>query len=177
MPLETIIEIICAVASVALSIAAIIISIIQFHKTNKISQEIDRRETNRYREQVTIEAKKFITKYNETDEIQLIALCMTADLFDSVHPYRRSIYKEWCALSTDVKKEIISLRNFDIGYENFYAEKTFWDASLAHLKQIINDNYSSDFSENPYNNIFYDSAKYLLKGAYNENLVSKSKFY
>ncbi len=172
---EIIINITCAIISVVLSAVAIIISIVQFRKTNKISQEIDRRETNRYREQVTIKAKKFITKYNETDEIQLIALCMTADLFDSVHPYRRSIYKEWCALGDDVKKEILRLRKFDIGYENFYPATDFLKISLSHLKEIIDEFYGKEY----YDTMFYDGAKYFLAciNEFKEKLENEANYY
>lgn len=159
MTIESIIQIICAIASVIIAVVAIIISIIQFKKTSHVQKLIDKRDIDRYNENVNIEARKFITKYNETDEIQLLALCLVADFYNDVHPYNRKIYKEWCSLSNDVKKEILKLRKFDISYDIFFNKENFFDLSLKQLKKVLTDNYD----ESLYERLFYDSAKYYLR--------------
>lgn len=89
MTIESIIQIICATASVIIAVVSIIISIVQFKKLSHVQKLIDKRDIDRYNENVNIDARKFITKYNETDEIQLLALCLVA-LYGTIYSFENS---------------------------------------------------------------------------------------
>ena len=151
MNTSDVISIICSILGIVIAIISLIVSIVFFKSQRKFEKNMDERDLKmqeeqckidekRYQEQIAkedklqkehneAEALKFIQKYNKTDEIQLLALCVIASKYDATFPYRRQIYKDFCCLNHDIQKEILNKMNLDIRLMNIQSNN-FFDNSL-----------------------------------------------
>ena len=101
---------ICAVMSLA---AAIIIARVQFKQAEqqqKDEKERDLKEERIRNANIESEVTKFLQKYNSSgfdedcSELCLLPLCVMASKYNEIFPYRRKIYRDFCALAPDVQK-------------------------------------------------------------------------
>lgn len=124
-------------------------------KDFEVKQDI--RDEQRRNEQIYADATKFIQKYNKNghkSEIYLIPLCVAAYKYDSIYPYQREIYREFCSLTEDVQNEI--LKRLDIDIVSFKYDNYFFDM-LKRIIKTIEIYYNNDAKDC----YFYDGGKYL----------------
>lgn len=128
----------------------------------------DIRDEKRRTEQIYAESTRFIQKYSKDNlesEIYLLPLCVTAYKYNPVYPYRREIYREFCALTEEVQNEILKRQKIDIKSQK--CEK-YYDKMLARVMRNIEISYPGDCPDR----YFYDRGKYF-KMALENDLVSK----
>ncbi len=129
----------------------------------------DIRDEKRRTEQIYAESTRFIQKYskdNHESEIYLLPLCVAAYKYNSVYPYRREIYREFCALTEEVQNEILKRCDIDIKSErsdNYYSDT---------LTQIIHA-AETCYNEDAKGRFFHDNGKYLEQAllSHGNNLV------
>lgn len=148
-----------AIISAAISIiVAIIIAIIQYKQSQlmqHLTERQDARDEKRRNEYVYSEATKFILKYSSAgrlSEIYLLPLCVMAYKYNSIYPYRRGIYQEFCSLTEEIQNEILKREHLCIKSKK---EKRFYQKLLNSLMNKIELIYPED------ENIFYDGGKYF----------------
>ena len=149
---------ICAVMSLA---AAIIIARVQFKQAEqqqKDEKERDLKEERIRNANIESEVTKFLQKYNSSgfdedcSELCLLSLCVMASKYNEIFPYRRKIYRDFCALAPDVQKAILvrTKLNYDIKQEPKFFDKCVDAISDAVKRYSPNDR-----------DWFYDNGKYL----------------
>lgn len=129
----------------------------------------DIRDEKRRTEQIYAESTRFIQKYSKDDyesEIYLLPLCVTAYKYNPVYPYRREIYREFCALTEEVQNEI--LKRCDINTKS-ESSNNYYSDILAQIIHTIETCYSEDAK----GQFFYDNGKYLERALlhYGNDLV------
>lgn len=126
-------------------------------KMKDIETRQDKREELRRQDDIYAEATRFIQKYNQNgyqSEILLLPLCVAAYKYNSVFPYHRDIYREFCSLTEDVQNEILRRQEIDlkcVKCENYYS---------VILSKILNNN-KKRYPNDSDNRLFYDDAKYF----------------
>lgn len=164
MTTSDIISVICSIIGIIIAGISLAVSIIIFKSQRKLENSINERDEKRYHSQVEADANKFIQKYNANDEIQLLALCVIAKKYDSTVPYRRQIYKDFCCLNDEVKREVLRKMDIDLRLMNL-ERKNFFDHCLDLLKEDLKK-YYPDY-QSFYDDHFYDGAKYLYRSLEN----------
>lgn len=148
----------CSVASLA---AAIIIAYVQYRQARQQQKSEEERnlKENRVRiENIESEVTRFLQKYNSSgsdkdcSELCLLPLCVMASKYNEIFPYRRKIYRDFCALTPDVQKAILvrTKLNYDIEQEPRFFDKCV-DAIIDAVKR-----YSPNDRD-----WFYDNGKFL----------------
>lgn len=117
----------------------------------------DARDEIRRDEQIYSEATRFIQKYNNDNyksEIYLLPLCVVAYKYNPVYPYRRRIYRDFCALTEDVQNEVLKRCNIEIQSKRI---DTYYRDMINRIRNTIAKYYNDD------KNYFYDSGKHFEK--------------
>lgn len=92
------------------------------------AQQQDERDEKFRRDSVNAEAIAFIQKYNQDgvdSEIPLLPLCVIAYKYDPTHPYRRTMYRDFCSRTETVRKEILARCNvyYDCREDKLFSKK------------------------------------------------------
>lgn len=155
MDVATAVGLVIAVISL---IVAIIIGRCQIKQNNRMAafeKRQDERDEKRHNDEIYAETTRFIQKYsvggNEA-EIRLLPLCIAAYEYNSVYPYRREIYREFCGLPEDVQKSILARCDIDIPCNK---GNHYFSECLDKLQKGIKEYCPDDKS------LFYDGGKYL----------------
>lgn len=107
---------------------------------------------------------EFIQKYsNGNSDVFLLPLCVAAYKYNPVYPYRRDIYREFCALPEFVQNDILRRENI-----NLISSKTddYYHKMLRKLETVIKLNAPDDMD------IFYTDGQYF-KRALEHHRLSK----
>ncbi len=158
MSTADIISIVCSILGVLIALVTVFVTIFIYKSQKKLEETINKRDEDRYLMQVESEARSFIQMYNDNDEIQLLGLCIIADKYNPSFPFSRKIYKDFCCLNNDVKKEVLKQFNIDMQLWNLES-KDFYNNSLKKAEVILKEY----FPEQPdiFRMHFYDGAKYF----------------
>jgi len=158
MNVSDIISIICSIVGIIIAGISLTVSIIIFKSQRKLENNLNERDEKRYDSQIEADAIKFIQKYNVDDEIQLLALCVIAQKYDSTFPYRRQIYKDFCCLTNDVQREVLKKMNIDLRLLSIDSPDFFKKCLTLLNNDLLKyyPNYPSFFKEH-----FYEGAKYF----------------
>lgn len=164
-------NIIISVASVFVAIVTLIATVVigkmqikQNYKMDEQNQKIDERDEQRRNAMIYADATKFILKYSSPKydtEIYLLPLCAIAYKYDSIYPYRREMYREFCSLTEETQNCILKRQCIDIKsskYDNFYNDM------LTTLKSDIEINYPND------RDLYYNNGKYFEKALLNHGV-------
>lgn len=145
--------------------AAIAIAVFQYKQTsdmNDFTRRQDVRDEKRYHQQIHSHAIMFLKDGKHVDDRQLLPLCVIADTYSPVHPYRRDIYKDYCCLPDDVKDEVLAINNITFRKEliNYPAGKQFYELCLnallcAYKRYLPNEKNLDNVT------MFYEGGKYL----------------
>ena len=136
MTASDIVSIVCSILGLVLTVIGLWLTWFIYRRQVKLEERINLKDEEKYKLQIQSEARAFIQKYNEDDEIQLLGLCVIADKYDSAFPYRRLIYKDYCCLNEDVKKELVHILNININLFEFEAND-FYEASLIKIEEYL----------------------------------------
>lgn len=158
MTASDIVSIVCSILGLVLTVIGLWLTWFIYRRQVKLEERINLKDEEKYKLQIQSEARAFIQKYNEDDEIQLLGLCVIADKYDSAFPYRRQIYKDYCCLNEDVKKELVHILNININLFELEAND-FYEASLIKIEEYL----KGQFPDQPdiFRLRFYDNAKYF----------------
>lgn len=158
MGASDIVSIICSILGVILAIVSVMITVFIYKRQTKLERDINQRDEKKYKLQIQSEARRFVQKYNESDEIQLLALCIIADKFNSSYPYKRQIYKDYCCLNDDVKIELLKIFHIDLKI-NELDENDFYRKTLKIAEHNINELYPDQ--PNIFKEYFNNDAEYF----------------
>lgn len=152
------VAIISAFVAIVTLIATVIIGIMQIKQNRKMdeqSQKIDERDEQRQNDIIYADATKFILKYSSPEhdaEIYLLPLCAMAYKYNSIYPYRREMYREFCSLTEETQNCILKRQSIDIKSSKF---DDFYINMLDVLKSDIDKNYPNDCD------LYYENGKYF----------------
>lgn len=153
-----IISVASAFVAIVTLIATVVIGKIQIKqncKMDKQNRRIDERDEQRRNATIYADATKFILKYSSPKydtEIYLLPLCVIAYKYDSIYPYRREMYREFCSLTEETQNCILKRQNIDV--ESSKCDN-FYDNMLNVLRSDIEKNYPND------RDLYYDNGKYF----------------
>ena len=148
----------CSVASLA---AAIIIAYVQYRQARqqqKSEEERNLKEDCVRIDNIESEVTRFLQKYNSSDfdeecsELCLLPLCVMASKYKEIFPYRRKMYRDFCALTPDVQKAILVRTKLDYDIKQ---EPKFFDKCVDAISDAV-----KRYSQND-RDWFYDNGKYL----------------
>lgn len=144
-------DIISLVVAIIALVSTIVIAIAQY----KQSKKIDERDEKRRKELIYLDATRFILKYsasNHESDIYLLPLCIIAYKYNSIYPYNREIYREFCSLTEETQNHILERCKIDIPC---FRADSFYEDMLKKLKNTIKVNYPND------RDLYYDGGKYF----------------
>ena len=158
--IESPVSVFCAFAAL---VATIIIAVVQY-KQGKRMEELERNqveeENRRNQQRIDSKRNEFIIKYtNEKKEIDLLPLCWVSNIYFPTYRYSRKMYTEFNALEEDVQKAICDYLGFTLKKPQFEGEK-FYNKCVEQI--IVEENKYR--SNDDFFSVFYENAKYLLKG-------------
>lgn len=148
-------SLICAILSLGAAVLIGVWQIRQNSRVNKLALKQAEAEKARYDNALYSEATRFILKYSSPDyesQILLLPMCVMAYKYNSIYPYRREIYREFCILSEELQNLILERCKLSLKTGRC---KEFFDSQVEFLKSVIKENYPGD------RDIFYEGAKYL----------------
>lgn len=99
-----IISVASAFVAIVTLIATVVIGKIQIKQNCKMDKQNRRIDEQRRNATIYADATKFILKYSSPKydtEIYLLPLCVIAYKYDSIYPYRREMYREFCSLTEE----------------------------------------------------------------------------
>lgn len=143
------ISIICAVASL---IVTIIIAILQKRQSNRMERfekRQDERDEQRHQEGVKAQAVSFISKYYKNRG--LMPLCAIAAMYNDLFYYNRAMYREFCCLTKETQNRILEYCELDLRVSDDDIYEKCLDAIEGVRKQYFPDDKT----------IFYEGGKYL----------------
>lgn len=126
---------------------------------NLFMKQQEERDEKFRRDSINAEAIAFIQKYNQkgnSSEIRLLPLCVIAYKYDSIYPYRRLMYRDFCSRTETVRKEILVRCNM---YYDCSEDKVFHKKIL----DFVYDNWRTiwDAGGHKHFDYFYDNCKYF----------------
>ncbi len=148
----------CSVASLA---AAIIIAYVQYRQARQQQKSEEERNLKEDRvriENIESEVTRFLQKYNSSgsdedcSELCLLPLCVMASKYNEIFPYRRKIYRDFCALTPDVQKAILVRTKLDYDIKQ---EPKFFDKCVNAISDAVKRYSPND------RDWFYDNGKFL----------------
>lgn len=151
-------DVIALVIAVLGIVVAIVIGSGQIYLANKMKDSEtcqDNRDEKRRQDMIYSETTKFIQKYSSEghdSEILLLPYCIAAYKYNLTYPYRREIYREFCAMTEEVQNEVLKRQGIDL---RSFRCNDYYDRLLCNLKDIIKVTFPGDLD------IFYDNGKYL----------------
>lgn len=151
MSYESIINIVCSITSVLVTIIIGIFQIRQSDRMEKFERRQDYRDEKRHRENVHASACKFISKYYE--QRGMIPLCAIASMYNDAYHYDRQIYSEFLLLNIETRKEIMKLSQFDLEIDE---EINIFDVCLKEVDKCCKQMFPGDDQK-----LFYDHGKYI----------------
>lgn len=147
-----VINLICAVVGVAVTIAIGLLQCWQNAKINKLSCDQMKAEQRLHNESVDVMVRKFLLKYHET--IGLLPLCAIAASYNDAFPYSRKMYFDFILLPMDVRAAIFSQCGWKMC--EIKDDRFFWSC-LVRLEKA-----SETFLPNSkFLRIFYDNGKHI----------------
>lgn len=151
-------DVIALVIAVFGIVVAIVIGCGQIYLAKKM-KDFETRQDNcdekRRQDAIYSETTKFIQKYSSEEhdsEILLLPYCIAAYKYNLAYPYRREIYREFCAMTEEVQNEVLKRQGIDL---RSFRCNDYYDRLLRNLKDIIKAKFPGDLD------IFYDNGKYL----------------
>lgn len=121
----------------------------------------DSRDEKRRQDEIYAEATRFIQKYsksNHESDILLLPYCVMAYRYNSIYPYRREIYREFCSLTEDVQNEI--LKRCELNLDS-HKETDCYYSLLNIMLDVLKTNYPDN------RDIFYEGGKYFHRALLN----------
>ena len=156
--LSLVVSIMSGFVAIVTLVATIVIGKMQIKQNCKMdeqSKKIDKREEQRRNAIIYADATRFILKYSSPEhapEIYLLPLCVIAYKYNSIYPYRREIYREFCSLTEETQNCILKRQNIDIESSKY---DSFYDDMLNVLILDIKNNYPND------RDLYYENGKYF----------------
>lgn len=127
-------------------------------------------------ENATVDARSFIQKYNalnnSASEIYLLPLCVTAYKYDALRHWNREIYREFCTLTDDVRREI--LRQWGLNYPDMsLIGEEYYNQMVGRIINTIETKYDDSAARNHF---FKEHGKYFKRALtrYDAELVPDS---
>lgn len=144
-----------SISGIASFLATIIIATIQWYQNKKIDERDEKRSKDRIYAQATQFIQKYNIKGNESD-ILLLPLCTMAYKYNSIYPYRREIYREFCVLTEEVQNCILERQKVAIRSEK---ENDFYQNIENSVRDFIEKEYNQN-TKNGYNREIFDYEDY-----------------
>lgn len=129
-----------------------------FDITKYVEEERNLKEDRVRIDNIESEVTRFLQKYNSSDfdeecsELCLLPLCVMASKYNEIFPYRRKMYRDFCALTPDVQKAILVRTKLDYDIKQ---EPKFFDKCVDAISDAV-----KRYSQND-RDWFYDNGKYL----------------
>lgn len=129
-----------------------------FDITKYVEEERNLKEDRVRIDNIESEVTRFLQKYNSSDfdeecsELYLLPLCVMASKYNEIFPYRRKMYRDFCALTPDVQKAILVRTKLDYDIKQ---EPKFFDKCVDAISDAV-----KRYSQND-RDWFYDNGKYL----------------
>lgn len=143
------INIICAVASLVVTIFIAILQKRQSNRMERFEKRQDERDEQRHQEGVKAQAVSFISKYYK--DRGLIPLCAIAEMYNDLFYYNRVMYREFCCLTKETQNRILEYCELDLRVSDDDIYEKCLDAIEGVRKQYFPDDKT----------IFYEGGKYL----------------
>lgn len=143
------ISIICAVASLVVTIIIAILQKRQSNRMERFEKRQDERDEQRHQESVKAQAVSFISRYYK--DRGLIPLCAIAAMYNDLFYYNRAMYSEFCCLMKETQNRILEYCELDLRVSDDDIYKKCLDAIEGVRKQHFPDDKT----------IFYEDGKYL----------------
>lgn len=164
------IQIVVSLIGLAVTIWIARLQFKQGERMEKLEQEIARRDEARHIDTIQTESANFLIKYNK--ELDLLPLCLMANLYNRTLPYNRKMYVAFNSLSTEVqdlilKKQGIKLPRYD---------GDFYDYCYKHIVKYLNEAYPDERN----NHFMYEYGKYFISGikdyAKEQSMINNHKY-
>lgn len=136
-------------------------------QTYAFQQHQDLRDEIRRGNDVDAKATAFIQKYNSNgyaSDILLLPLCIAAYKYNPLFPYRRKIYREFCALTEEEQNKVLKKYKVNIISKN---EDSFYIDMYNQLCCVLNEYYSGDDA------IYYAGGKYFKRAIERHGRIKK----
>lgn len=146
------ISIICAGASLLVTIIIAGLQFWQSSRMNKFELRQDERDEQRHAESVKAQAVSFISKYYS--DRGLIPLCAIAAMHNDLFYYSREMYREFCCLTLEVQNRILEYCRLDLRVKE---ENRLFYRCISEMEKVLREHFPDD--ESP----FYDGGKYVLR--------------
>lgn len=146
------ISIICAGASLLVTIIIAGLQFWQSSRMNKFELRQDERDEQRHVESVKAQAVSFISK-NYSDR-GLIPLCAIAAMHNDLFYYSREMYREFCCLTLEVQNRILEYCELDLRVKE---ENRLFYRCISEIEKVLREHFPDDKLS------FYDGGKYVLR--------------
>lgn len=143
------ISIICASISLGVTIWIAIIQKKQSKRMEEFEMRQDKRDQQRYQDNLQSQAISFISKYSYSRG--LIPLCAIASMYNGLFPYNREMYRNYSCLTKELQNEILKYCGLDLRV----TDVKIYEVCLNELNGIIKRYLPND------KNLFYNNGKYL----------------
>lgn len=143
------INIICAVASLVVTIFIAILQRRQSNRMERFEKRQDERDEQRHQEGVKAQAVSFMSKYYK--DRGLIPLCAIAAMYNDLFYYNRAMYREFCCLREETQNRILEYCELDLRV----SDGDIYEKCLVAIEGVRKQYFPDDKT------IFYEGGKYL----------------
>lgn len=135
------ISIICAGASLLVTIIIAGLQFWQSSRMNKFELRQDERDEQRHAESVKAQAVSFISKYYS--DRGLIPLCAIAAMHNDLFYYSREMYREFCCLTLEVQNRILEYCRLDLRVKE---ENRLFYRCISEMEKVLREHFPDDES-------------------------------
>lgn len=152
MSCSEIIQISCAIASLAVAVIIGVLQVRQNSRMGTLERRQDERDERRHAAEVRSQAVSFVSKHYENR--CLVPLCAIATMHNNLFCYSREMYREFCCCTEEVQNRILEYCELDL---RVVAQDSFYDDCLEALEESNRESFPFD------EDLYYDHGKYILR--------------
>lgn len=164
------IQIVLVIIEVMITIYIAILQIKQGNRMEKLERGVLKRDDMRHNDTVQTTATNFLIKYHK--ELDLLPLCLMANMYNRTLPYNRKIYVAFNSLSTEVQDFILQKQEIKLPRYN----GDFYDYCYCSVKKYLDSKYPQQYK----GHYLYDYGKYFYRTienyANNPSLINNMKY-